>query len=73
MLVLCFRNSFVLYALAMNTTNHYLNKLKTDRPAVWFITALFTIVGFPYVKNLIVFILIKLYELFIQHGVDNHG
>lgn len=57
----------------MNTTKHYLYKLKTDRLAVWFITALFTIIGFPYLKNLIVFILIKLYELFIQHGVDNHG
>ena len=53
----------------MNTTKHYLYKLKTDRPAVWFITALFTIIGFPYVENLIVFILIKLYELFIQHGI----
>jgi len=53
----------------MEVTKHFLNKLKTDRLLVWFITALFTIVGFPYVKNFIVFILIKLYELFIQHGV----
>ena len=57
----------------MEVTKHFLNKLKTDRLAVWFITALFTIIGFPYLKNLIVFILIKLYELFIQHGIDNHG
>ena len=59
----------LLYTTTMNTTKHYLNKLKPDRLSAWFITALFTIVGFPYLKNFIVFILIKLYELFIQHGI----
>jgi hypothetical protein len=54
----------------MNTTKHHLNKSKTVNFAVWFITGWFTIVSFLYLKSLIVFILIKLYELFIQHGID---
>ena len=53
----------------MNNRKHCLNKSKIETLAVWFIIALLTIVGFPYVKNLIVFILIKLYEIFIQHDM----
>ena len=54
----------------MGTTKHYINKLKVYKLTVWFITVLLAIVGFPYLKNFIVSILMKLYELFIQHAIE---
>jgi len=53
----------------MATIKHYTNKSKGDRFTGWFITALFIIAGFPWLKNFTVSVLIKLYELFVQHAL----
>ena len=51
-------------------SKHYINLSKVDKRAVWFITGLLCIVGFPYIRNFIVSVLIKLYELFVQHAIE---
>ncbi len=50
--------------------NDNITYAKSSKSAVWFITVLLTVIYFPYLKNLIVAVLIKLYELFIQHAMD---
>ena len=71
----CFFPGIVLYSDRPNmaTIKRYINKSKGDQRTVWFITALLVIAGFPSLKNFAVFVLMKLYELFVQHAIgDNH-
>jgi hypothetical protein len=52
----------------MATIKHYINTPKADRLIVWLITALLATAGFSWLKSFIVLILLKVYELFIQHA-----
>lgn len=54
----------------MITARHYISKTNADKPAVWIITGLLFIIFFPYIKAFVVYMLLKLYELFIQHGME---
>ena len=49
--------------------NHDTPDIKTNKSAVWFITILFAVIYFPFVKNSLVSVLLKLYELFVQHEI----
>ena len=50
------------------TQNNY--KAKIQKEFAWLITMLLMIAGLPLVKNIIVIILEKLYELFIQRTIE---
>jgi hypothetical protein len=50
------------------TQNNY--KVKIQKEFAWLITMLLMIAGLPLVKNIIVIILEKLYELFIQRTIE---
>jgi len=52
----------------MHLPINYIDKLNSTIIAGWLITLLVAIAGWNYIKNIIVFILTKLYEFFIQHG-----
>lgn len=54
----------------MITSKHYIPKTNADKSTVWFITALLSIIFFPYLRNFVVYVLLKLYELFIQHAME---
>lgn len=45
------------------------NQLKVEREIAWIITLGLVVAGFPLFKNAVIFILIKLYELLIQHVI----
>jgi len=51
----------------MNLTIDYLDKFKFTTLAGWLITLLIAIVGFNFIKEIVAFVLTKLYEFFIQH------
>lgn len=53
----------------MITVKNYKNKLQVEKRTVWLITILLSIAGFDWLKNIIVSILMKLYELIIQHAL----
>lgn len=53
----------------METLNHNISRLKIDRQFAWIITMTLVIIGFPLIKSMIVPVLEKIYELFIQHGI----
>jgi hypothetical protein len=53
----------------MKTLNHELSKLKIENEFSWLITIALLVAGFPLLKNAVVSILVKLYEVFIQHGI----
>ena len=48
--------------------NNY--RAKIQKEFIWLITMLLMIVGLPLLKNIIVVILEKLYELFIQRAIE---
>lgn len=50
------------------TQNNYRTKIKKE--FIWLITMLLMILGLPLLKNIIVVILEKLYELFIQRAIE---
>ena len=50
-------------ALIQNT-----NSIKLQKELVWLITILLMIAGLPLLKNILVAILVKLYELLIQRA-----
>jgi len=54
----------------MSTLIHSGKSLKIEKEITWFVTILLMVVGLPILKNAIVFILTKLYELFIEQGID---
>ena len=54
----------------MLTAGRPINKLKVDKLTGWVTTGLLVIIGFPFFKNIIVSILVKLYELFIQQAIE---
>lgn len=45
---------------------HYIDKFNFTVIAGWLITLLIAIMGFNYIKDIIVFVLNKLYEFFIE-------
>ena len=50
----------------MKALNYDTNRFNIEKQLVWLITILLMVTGLPLLKNIIVFILVKLYELFIQ-------
>jgi len=68
--VFCLRDIFIIEHTEMGEVKHYINLSKVDKRAIWFITGLLGIVGFPYIRNFIVSVLIKLYELLVQHAIE---
>jgi hypothetical protein len=53
----------------MTTLNHHTSRLKIEKGFVWLMTIALMVVGLPLLKNAIVSILLKLYEMFIQHTI----
>ena len=53
----------------MKTLNYDTNRFNIEKQLVWLITILLMVTGLPLLKNIIVFILVKLHELFIQHAI----
>jgi len=64
-LVLVFKIDNKMEAL---TQNNY--RAKIQKEIIWLITMLLMIAGLPLLKNIIVVILEKLYELFIQRAIE---
>lgn len=57
--------------MQMETVNHEIARLKIDKLSAWLMTIVLMIAGLPILKNAIVLILEKLYQLFIQHAIGN--
>lgn len=55
----------------MNPLLSYLEKLRFAGMTAWFAAILVAIVGFRYLKEAITYVLVKLYEFFIQHNTMN--
>jgi hypothetical protein len=53
----------------MTTLNHDTSRLKIEKRFVWLMTIALMIAGLPLLKNTVVSILLKLYELLIQHAI----
>lgn len=53
----------------MKTLNHDTRRLKIEKEFAWLMTIALMVTGLPLFRNAIVSILIKLYELFIQHVI----
>jgi hypothetical protein len=53
----------------MKTLNSELSRLKIEKEFSWLITIALLVAGFPLLKNAIVSILVKFYEIFIQHSI----
>jgi len=53
----------------MITLNNDISRIKTEKTIIWLVTVALMIAGFPALKAILVFILEKLYELFLQHGM----
>jgi hypothetical protein len=53
----------------MTTLNHDISLLKIEKRIIWLVTIAIMIAGLPALKNTMIFILEKLYELFIQHAI----
>jgi hypothetical protein len=51
----------------MYLSTNYIDKEKFTSMSVWLITLLIAIFGFIYIRDIIVFVLTKLYEFFIQN------
>jgi hypothetical protein len=54
----------------MQILNHDISWLKIEIQFAWLMTIALMIVGLPLLKGVIVSILLKLYELFIQHAFE---
>ncbi|HET7116934.1 MAG TPA: hypothetical protein VFI29_10615 [Hanamia sp.] len=53
----------------MTTLNHNFSRSKIEKEFAWLITIILIVAGLPILKNVIVLILEKLYQLFIQHAM----
>lgn len=53
----------------MITLNHDISRLRIEKKIIWLVTIALMIAGLPALKAILVFILEKLYELFVQHGM----
>ncbi len=53
----------------MKALHHDINRFNIEKQFLWLITVLLLVAGLPLLKNIIVFILVKLYELFIQQTI----
>jgi hypothetical protein len=51
----------------MHLSTNYIDKEKFTAMSGWLITLLIAIFGFIYIRDIIVFVLTKLYEFFIQN------
>ena len=54
----------------METLTQDTNRTKIQNEFVWLITIIVMIAGLPLLKNAIVAILVKLYEMFIQRAIE---
>lgn len=52
----------------MKTLSYDINRSKIEKEFAWLATLILGIAGFPLLKKAIIFMLAKLYELFIQHA-----
>ena len=50
----------------LTSAAEYIDKFKYGEFAVWLITILLVITGFQRIKEIVAFVLMKLYEFFIQ-------
>lgn len=50
----------------MNTRLNYIHKIKNNVVLAWFITAILLLMGANMIKEILIFILTWLYEIFIQ-------
>ncbi len=57
----------------MYLSTNYIDKEKFTAMAGWLITLLIAIFGFTYIRDIIVFVLTKLYEFFIQNTALKTG
>lgn len=55
----------------MKTFPHDTRQVKMEKEFAWLMTIALVVTGLPLFKNAIVSILIKLYELLIQHVIGN--
>lgn len=54
----------------MTPTNYDIRQLNIEkRIFIWFVTLALVLAGLPALRNILVFILEKLYELLIQHSL----
>jgi hypothetical protein len=53
----------------MKTLNPEFSRLKIEKEFSWLITIALLVAGFPLLKNAIVSILVKIYEVVIQHAI----
>jgi len=53
----------------MKTLNHDIRRLKIEKKFAWLMTIALMITGLPLLKNAVISIFVKLYELFIQHAI----
>jgi len=53
----------------MKTLNHDIRRLKIEKEFAWLMTIALMVTGLPLLKNAVVSILVKLYELLIQHVI----
>lgn len=53
----------------MKALTQDINRVKIEKEFAWLITMVLMIAGFPLLKNAIVAVLMKLYEIFIQRTV----
>ena len=52
----------------MKILNYDLNRLEIEKKIAWLLTVALMVAGLPILKNAVVFIFEKIYELFIQHA-----
>jgi len=53
----------------MNTPVNHIEKIKYNAAMAWFLTAMLLLIGANIIKGIIVFLLTKLYEIFIQRNI----
>lgn len=53
----------------MKALNHDIRRLKMEKEFAWLMAIALMVVSLPFLKNAVVFILVKLYEPLIQHVI----
>ena len=53
----------------MKALNHDIRRLKMEKEFAWLMTISLMVVSLPFLKNAVIFILVKLYEPLIQHVI----
>ena len=53
----------------MKALNHDIRRLKMEKEFAWLMTISLMVVSLLFLKNAVIFILVKLYELLIQHVI----